>query len=144
MTKTYRLRGQTLGIVGWMVFLTVLSLPLTLQGDVGVIAALVGSWVYALRCAWCSVRTDALGVRSTSPLGHRTVAWDEIRSFSVGRSGIYPRVALAQLEGGDTVRLWSIQGANPATRPKAGPAERAVAALNDELRWRRPAPAPSP
>jgi Bacterial PH domain len=137
VTKTYRLRGQTFGIVGWMVFLTVVTLPLTVQGDVGVIAAVVGSWVFALRCAWCSVRTDAQGVRSTSPLGAQTVTWSQIRSFSVGRSGIYPRVALAQLEGGEVLRLWAIQGANPATRPKAGAAERAVGELNEELLRRR-------
>jgi hypothetical protein len=52
--------------------------------------------------------------------------------------------ALAQLEGGDALRLWAIQGANPATRPKVGAAERAVAVLNHELRQRRPAPPPSP
>lgn len=139
MRRIYRSRVQGYGLVVWAVFLTLICLPAIVdEGNLALGLVLLAYWPFALRCGYCKVVTDPTGLVSITPFGRRTLRWEEIDSFTIGRSGVFSRVALAHLKSGETVRMWSIQGANPLTRPKPGQAGRAVADLNDELLAHRP------
>jgi hypothetical protein len=85
---------------------------------------------YLTRLRRVAVYTASDGVRVVNPFSAVDLAWDQIERFRVGRHGLYPRIGLAQLVDGETVRLWAIQGPSSAVRPRNHEAETCIEELN--------------
>ena len=86
------------------------------------------------RSALSCVRTSSTGLTVINPFRTRRIAWRDIDRFSLGRSGIYPRIGQAHLNDQRVVRLWAIQGVDPTTRHKNRKAEALITELNETLK----------
>ena len=76
------------------------------------------------------------GVRIRNPFSSRTIRWDDIRGFRIGRHGPLGAVCIVDLADGGSAYAFGIQMPNVARKPKE-PAM--VAELNRMLAERRPA-----
>lgn len=144
--RTYRSRGQAIGIATFAIGSFAISAPSIValaRTDGGpwwpalTIAVLV--WgvfaMAAVRGARARVVVGPTGVRVVNPFKSVDAAWQDIRRFYVEEQGFFAPCGRLELVDGRSVRLFAVQGSSFARGRRH--VEDLVEALNDELRERR-------
>ena len=137
----YRTRSQALVFLGLGLFFSIFVVVFVVSyiQSPNLLALLVQeaiflpmTWLY-FRSARAGIYVLDGGIRIVNPLRTSFVEWDAVRCFRRGEGGFFPKVAFAVLCDGTEVRIFGIQGPNPATRPHNRDAEHLIDQLNAAL-----------
>lgn len=145
----YRSKGQAVAVRLCIVLLLLILTGQAVRLGVGgkpqwiPVIALIGAPVllFLYRAAVSGVWAQDAGVWIVNVVGTRLIRWQDIERFSVGPLGLFPKTGIVELHDGTRFGIWSIQGPNPATRPRNTSAEKIIEALNRELARRTQTPA---
>lgn len=85
--------------------------------SIGLAAGLV--WFLVARCALAGAQPTGEGLLVRNPLHSRLVPWSAIERVYVGSHGVWPRVAVIELEDGSQIHIWGLQGPLPFLRPNS-------------------------
>jgi PH (Pleckstrin Homology) domain-containing protein len=142
-TSVHRVRGMSVAVWAMACFVTAYSiyaLVVISQSDkpraVPVVILVVVNTpglAFLVRAARSGALATREGVHVRNIRRTIFVPWDEIDRFTVGSSGILPKVGVIERRNGVPIPIWGIQGPNPAVRPNNRAAERVIERLNHEL-----------
>ena len=135
---TIRIVAWTLAVfISFVALATVTASDLTSLARAGLLAMILLTvplvWLM-FRASNAGCRIEEGGLRIRGVLSNRLVAWTDISSVSLGRSGVYPYVGRLHLHDGSVVAIYGIQAPNVA--PNNSRTAALIERLNSEVRTR--------